>query len=316
LQRKSAPCMFRTVRVSQRVEVRGLQVKGILLAGGAGTRLYPITAALNKHLLPVYDKPMIYYPLTVLMMVGVRDILVITTPRDLEQFRATLGDGSQWGVRLSYATQAEPRGIAEAYLLAEEFLDGSASALALGDNVFFGHELPRHLLLSVAENPGATIFAYRVSDAHRYGIVEFDAHGDVISIEEKPAAPKSDWAITGLYLFDGDAPSFAKTLKPSRRNELEIVDLSRLYHERGKLKVSRLGRGHAWLDTGTPEALHEAAAFIKALAVRQGQQICCPEEVALHLGYIDAAQVEAIARNLGNVQYGRYLLEIVKDRRD
>jgi glucose-1-phosphate thymidylyltransferase len=274
-------------------------VKGILLAGGAGTRLHPITAALNKHLLPVYDKPMIYYPLTVLMMVGVRDILVLTTPRDLEQFRATLGDGSQWGVKLSYATQEVPRGIAEAFIIAEEFLNGSPCTLALGDNVFFGHELPRQLSQEALSNPGATLFAYRVRDPQRYGIVTFDAAGGVTRLEEKPDRPKSDWAVTGLYVFDAEAPRLAKTLKPSRRNELEVMDLSRLYLDQRKLNVSRLGRGYAWLDTGTPEALHEAAAFVKALTLRQGQQICCPEEVALNLDYIDAAQVEAIARRLG-----------------
>lgn len=291
-------------------------LKGVILAGGTGARLYPMTRTLNKHLLPVYDKPMIYYPLTTLMLAGVRDILVITTPQDEAAFRRMLGDGAQWGLRLSYAQQSAPRGIAEAPIIAEPFLEGGPCALILGDNVFFGHDLPRHLRAAARAPTGATLFAYRVRDPQRYGVVAFDEAGAPSSLEEKPKAPASDWAVTGIYFFDAEAPRLAKTLTPSARGELEITDLAKAYLARGALKVERMGRGLAWLDTGTVEALHDAAAFIKALETRQGLKVACPEEIALTLGYIGATQVEAIARDLGDCDYARYLRDAVRHHRD
>ncbi len=287
-------------------------MKGILLAGGTGSRLYPVTRAVNKHLLPVYDKPMVYYPLTTLMLAGVRDILIVTTPHDLPLFRDLLGDGAQWGLRLAYAEQAAPRGIAEALGIGERFLGGGPCALILGDNVFYGHDLPRHLRAAAGHTAGATLFAYRVRDPQRYGVVSFDAAGAAIALEEKPPAPGSDWAVTGIYFFDAQAPAIARGLKPSARGELEIVDVARNYLERGALRVERMGRGLAWLDTGTHDALHEASAFIKALELRQGLKVACPEEIALGQGYIDAERVTRIARDLGPCDYARYLDEVVR----
>ncbi len=288
-------------------------MKGILLAGGANTRLYPLTLAVNKQMLPVYDKPMIYYPLTTLMLAGIRDILIISTPRDVPIFQAALGDGSQWGVKLSYAVQDAPRGIAEALLIGAEFIAGEPCALILGDNIFFGHALPEALRQAATLTHGAQIFAYRVSDPERYGVVEFDG-ARAVRIEEKPAAPKSDWAVTGIYFYDSSATGKAATLKPSARGELEITDLNQLYLDEGSLRVELMGRGYAWLDTGTPEALHEAATFIKVLETRQGLKIACPEEIAFGLGYIDAAAVERQAKRLGKTEYASYLLDVIKER--
>jgi glucose-1-phosphate thymidylyltransferase len=288
-------------------------VKGILLAGGANTRLYPLTLAVNKQMLPVYDKPMIYYPLTTLMLAGIRDILIISTPRDVPIFQAALGDGSQWGMTLSYAVQDAPRGIAEAFLIGADFIAGEPCALILGDNIFFGHALPELLRQASTITQGAQIFAYRVSDPERYGVVEFDgAHA--VRIEEKPAGPKSDWAVTGIYFYDGSATQKAATLKPSGRGELEITDLNQLYLDERTLRVELLGRGYAWLDTGTPEALHEAATFIKVLETRQGLKVACPEEIAFGLGYINAADVERQAKRLGKTEYANYLLDVIKER--
>jgi len=290
-------------------------VKGILLAGGTGSRLYPMTRAVNKHLLPVYDKPMAYYPLTTLMLAGVRDILLITTPHDLPLFRDLLGDGAQWGLRLFYAEQAAPRGIAEALVIGESFLGGEQCALILGDNVFYGHDLPRRLRAAAQQETGATLFAYRVRDPQRYGVVSFDANGAPVALEEKPQAPRSDWAVTGIYFFDERAPDIARQLTPSARGEFEIVDVARDYLARGALRIEQMGRGMAWLDTGTHDALHEASAFIKALELRQGLKVACPEEIALGLGYIDAAQVTRIARALGPCDYARYLDDVVRHHR-
>lgn len=296
-------------------------VKGILLAGGSNTRLYPLTLAISKQLLPVYDKPMIYYPLTTLMLAGIRDILVISTPRDTPLFQQALGDGSQWGVRLSYAVQEAPRGIAEALIVGADFIGGEPSALILGDNIFFGHALSDQLRKAAARREGATVFAYRVSDPERYGVVNFDAHNRALSIEEKPRQPTSNWAVTGLYFYDGSATNKARSLKPSARGELEITDLNQFYLDQGALHVEMIGRGFAWLDTGTPEALHEASTFIKVIETRQGLKIACPEEIAFNLGYIGAADVERLADGLGKTEYATYLREFVRarpnfDRRD
>lgn len=287
-------------------------MKGIVLAGGSGTRLYPLTLTISKQLLPVYDKPMIYYPLTTLMLAGIRDILIISTPRDTPLFEQALGDGSQWGISLSYAVQQEPRGIAEAFIVGAEFIGESPCALILGDNIFFGHAMSEYLAQAAARRDGATVFAYRVSDPERYGVVEFDAAGRAVSLEEKPKHPKSDWAVTGVYFYDETVVARAQSLKPSARKELEITDLNRLYLNDGRLRVEMMGRGFAWLDTGTHDSLHEAAAFIKVIEQRQGLKISCPEEIAYNLGYIDAHQVERQARALGKTEYARYLLDLVK----
>jgi glucose-1-phosphate thymidylyltransferase len=282
-------------------------MKGILLAGGSGTRLYPMTLIASKQLLPVYDKPMIYYPLTTLMLAGIRDILVISTPEFLPAFRKLLGDGSKWGLTFSYAEQLKPEGIAHAYVVAAGFVRGQSSALILGDNIYYGHDLQDVLRSAVARASGATVFAYHVSDPQRYGIVEFDSDGKALSIEEKPTAPKSNWAVTGLYFYDAQVVDIVRSIQPSARGELEITDVSRAYLERGALNVVRLGRGYAWLDTGTQDSLMEAASFVQALEKRQGHRIACPEEIAFNLGYISAAQLRTLAREYANSAYGAYL---------
>jgi glucose-1-phosphate thymidylyltransferase len=283
-------------------------MKGIVLAGGSGTRLYPATLAVSKQLLPVYDKPMVYYPLSVLMLAGIRDIMVITTPHDLPLFQRLLGDGSRWGIRIEFCVQDKPRGIAEALVLAEEFLAGAPSMLVLGDNIFHGHELgPRLVEAKEAANHGASVFAYRVSDPERYGVVSFDDAGRALTLEEKPRQPRSDWAVTGLYVYDGHAPALARSLAPSARGELEITDLNRLYMEEGSLRVTRLGRGYAWLDTGTHDSLLEAGEFVRAIEKRTGQKIAAPEEIAYHQGFITAAELRREAAALRNGGYGVYL---------
>ncbi len=289
-------------------------MKGIVLAGGSGTRLYPLTHVISKQLLPVYDKPMIYYPLTTLMLAGIRDILIISTPRDTPLFEQALGDGAQWGIKLSYAVQPEPRGIAEAFIVGAAFIAGSPCALVLGDNIFFGHGMGERLRETAERRRDATVFAYRVRDPQRYGVVEFDADNRAISLEEKPKHPKSDWAVTGIYFYDSSVVERARSLKPSARNELEITDLNRLYLEDGSLHVEMMGRGFAWLDTGTHESLHEAASFIKVIETRQGLKIACPEEIAFNLGYIDAAHLERQAHALGKTEYAAYLLDLVSTR--
>ncbi|HUG61489.1 MAG TPA: glucose-1-phosphate thymidylyltransferase RfbA [Methylomirabilota bacterium] len=286
-------------------------MKGIILAGGSGSRLHPMTLVTSKQLMPVYDKPMIYYPLTTLMLAGIRDILLISTPRDLPAFRDLLGDGGRWGIRLSSAEQPRPDGLAQAYRIGARFVDGSPSALILGDNIFFGHGLPTLLDAATARTTGATVFAYHVADPERYGVVEFDDYSSAISIEEKPARPKSNWAVTGLYVYDADVVDIAADLKPSPRGELEITDVNRVYLERGKLAVETMGRGLAWLDTGTPDSLLEAAEFVRTIEKRQGFKIACPEEIAYAMGFIDRAQLEILARGFGRSDYGRYLQTVV-----
>jgi glucose-1-phosphate thymidylyltransferase len=289
-------------------------MKGIVLAGGSGTRLYPATQVMSKQLLPVYDKPMVYYPLSTLMLAGVRDILVISTPQDTPRFEALLGDGKRWGIRLRYAVQPRPEGIAQAFLIGREFIGGERVALVLGDNIFYGHDLTELLKRAAARSHGATVFAYPVNDPGRYGVIEFDASGRAISIEEKPRAPKSRYAVTGLYLYDSRVAEIAAALKPSARGELEISDLNRVYLERGELEVIPMGRGLAWLDTGTHESLLEAAHFIETIERRQGLKIACPEEIAYRMGFIDAAQLEALAKPLEKSGYGEYLRRVLKER--
>jgi glucose-1-phosphate thymidylyltransferase len=290
-------------------------MKGIILAGGAGTRLAPATHAVSKQLLPIYDKPMIYYPLSVLMLAGVRDILIISTPRDTPLFQACLGDGAAWGLSLRYAVQHEPRGLADAYRLGADFVAGEPSILILGDNFFFGPGLTERLR-AAAGRPGATVFAYRVADPGRYGVVELDADCVPVSIEEKPNAPRSNLAVTGLYFYDGQASSLAADLRPSARGELEITDLNRCYLEAGQLRVEVLGRGYAWLDTGTPQALHEAAGFVQAIEHRQGLKIACLEEIAFQNGWIDQATVAAAARAMAGAEYGAYLSSLLRPEED
>ena len=286
-------------------------MKGIILAGGSGTRLHPMTYAVSKQLLPVYDKPMIYYPLTTLMLAGIRDILVISTPHDLPIFLKLLGDGNQWGVSLTYAEQPKPEGLAQAFIIGADFVGSSSVCLILGDNIFFGHGLPELLHAARARPEGGTVFAYHVSDPQRYGVVEFDGSKRAISIEEKPKEPKSNWAVTGLYFYDTAVLDIAANLRPSARGELEITDVNRTYLERGQLHVSIMGRGFAWLDTGTPDSLIEAGEFVRTLEKRQGFKIACPEEIALGQGYISAAEFESLAQKYGKSDYGQYLRAIV-----
>jgi glucose-1-phosphate thymidylyltransferase len=287
--------------------------KGIILAGGSGTRLHPLTIAVSKQLMPVFDKPMIYYPLSVLMLAGIQEILIITTPHEQAAFKKLLGDGSQWGIELSYIAQPSPDGLAQAFILGEDFLDGAPSALILGDNIYYGHGLTEHLKDANSRPHSATVFGYRVADPERYGVVEFNDDGQAVSIEEKPSNPKSNYAVTGLYFYDGKASEYAKSLKPSERGELEITSLNQVYLEQDQLDVALLGRGFAWFDTGTTESLLQAGNFVQTLEARQGVKICCPEEIAFENGFIDADQLRVLAYKLEKSGYGKYLLQLIEN---
>ena len=294
---------------------KGQLRKGMILAGGSGTRLYPITKAISKQLLPVFDKPMIYYPLSVLMLAGIRDVLIINTPHEQALFKALIGDGSQWGMRIEYAVQPSPDGLAQAFLIGREFLAGGPSCLVLGDNIFYGHGLTELLQRATARQQGATVFGYWVRDPERYGVAEFDDTGKVVGLEEKPTEPKSNYAVTGLYFYDGRASDFAAGLKPSARGELEITDLNRCYLEDGSLQLEKMGRGFAWLDTGTHESLVEASTYIETIEKRQGLRVSCPEEIAYFNGWIDAAQLRELAKPLAKNGYGQYLLSLLEHGR-